>query len=162
MPRSRALESIGKNLETQYKRWQPRARVTKCLDPCKETLYHACTNFRKIAKSDRVLFHYNGHGVPMATANGEIWCFNKEFTQYISFSIMDLQSGMGNPAVFILDCSGAENIVNYWLKNQPPQEKIPNGEKKNRGLILYFWEPVEKMNNYRQVQNTPLMFLHRV
>ncbi|CAL5382098.1 unnamed protein product [Camellia sinensis] len=29
------------------------------------------------ANSDRVLFHYNGHGVPKPTANGEIWVFNK-------------------------------------------------------------------------------------
>ena len=28
-------------------------------------------------QEERVLFHYNGHGVPRATANGEIWVFNK-------------------------------------------------------------------------------------
>ncbi|KAL7207442.1 hypothetical protein ACSBR1_029404 [Camellia fascicularis] len=29
------------------------------------------------ANSDRVLFHYNGHGVPKPIAKGEIWVFNK-------------------------------------------------------------------------------------
>ncbi|THF97486.1 hypothetical protein TEA_029172 [Camellia sinensis var. sinensis] len=29
------------------------------------------------ANSDRVLFHYNGHGVPKPTANGKIWVLNK-------------------------------------------------------------------------------------
>lgn len=24
-----------------------------------------------------MLFHYNGHGVPKPTVNGEIWVFNK-------------------------------------------------------------------------------------
>jgi regulator-associated protein of mTOR len=38
-----------------------------------------------------VLFHYNGHGVPRPTANGEIWVFNKSYTQYIPMSIYDLQ-----------------------------------------------------------------------
>ena len=32
------------------------------------------------SQEERVLFHYNGHGVPRATANGEIWVFNKVST----------------------------------------------------------------------------------
>lgn len=42
-------------------------------------------------QNERVLFHYNGHGVPRPTANGEIWVFNKSYTQYIPMSIYDLQ-----------------------------------------------------------------------
>lgn len=38
-----------------------------------------------------MLFHYNGHGVPRPTANGEVWVFNKSYTQYIPLSIYDLQ-----------------------------------------------------------------------
>ena len=29
------------------------------------------------SKTERVLFHFNGHGVPKPTSNGEIWFFNK-------------------------------------------------------------------------------------
>lgn len=36
-----------------------------------------CTSLRRNAKEERVLFHYNGHGVPRPTANGEVWVFNK-------------------------------------------------------------------------------------
>lgn len=36
-----------------------------------------CTNTRKAAKSRRALIHYNGHGVPRPTVNGEIWVFNR-------------------------------------------------------------------------------------
>lgn len=28
-------------------------------------------------QNEHVLFHYNGHGVPKPTQNGEIWVFNK-------------------------------------------------------------------------------------
>ena len=42
-------------------------------------------------QGERVLFHYNGHGVPRPTANGEVWVFNKSYTQYIPLSIYDLQ-----------------------------------------------------------------------
>lgn len=48
---------------------------------------------RCCAQNERVLFHYNGHGVPRPTANGEIWVFNKSYTQYIPMSIYDLQAG---------------------------------------------------------------------
>lgn len=36
-----------------------------------------CTSLRRNAKEERVLFHYNGHGVPRPTVNGEVWVFNK-------------------------------------------------------------------------------------
>ena len=42
-------------------------------------------------QTERVLFHYNGHGVPRPTANGEVWVFNKSYTQYIPLSLYDLQ-----------------------------------------------------------------------
>ena len=50
-----------------------------------------CVSLRRVAKQDRVLFHYNGHGVPRPTPNGEIWVFNKNYTQYIPLSVYDLQ-----------------------------------------------------------------------
>lgn len=100
----KALESIGKTLHSQYERWQPKvgslvpyfvvfhdhylhlhvqlawhlqARYKLQLDPTVEEVKKLCNTCRKYAKSERVLFHYNGHGVPKPTANGEIWVFNK-------------------------------------------------------------------------------------
>lgn len=55
--------------------WQ--ARYKYQLDPTVEDVRKLCTTCRKYAKSERVLFHYNGHGVPKPTSNGEIWLFNK-------------------------------------------------------------------------------------
>nr|KAJ0217259.1 hypothetical protein LSAT_V11C300135660 [Lactuca sativa] len=42
-------------------------------DEDQETAAYFSDTCRKYAKSERVLFHYNGHGVPKPTANGEIW-----------------------------------------------------------------------------------------
>jgi len=42
-----------------------------------EEVKKLCNTCRKYAGSERVLFHYNGHGVPKPTSNGEIWVFNK-------------------------------------------------------------------------------------
>lgn len=70
-----------------------------------------------------MLFHYNGHGVPRPTVNGEIWVFNKSYTQYIPMSIYDLQAWLGTPCIFVFDCSAAGLIVNSFkaFAEQKPQ-----------------------------------------
>ncbi|XP_078483485.1 regulatory-associated protein of mTOR-like [Ciona intestinalis] len=93
----KALENIGNTLQKQYERWQPRARYKQSLDPTVEDVKRLCTSLRRNAKEERVLFHYNGHGVPKPTANGEIWVFNKTYTQYIPLSIFDLQTWISPP-----------------------------------------------------------------
>lgn len=77
MSPQKALETIGSNLQKQYERWQPRARYKQSLDPTVEEVKKLCTSLRRNAKEERVLFHYNGHGVPKPTTNGEIWVFNR-------------------------------------------------------------------------------------
>jgi Raptor N-terminal CASPase like domain len=71
-------------------------------------------------QNERVLFHYNGHGVPQPTANGEIWVFNRNFTQYIPVSIHDLSSWLGQPAIYVLDCSHAGLILDSLLHASSP------------------------------------------
>ncbi|XP_035914785.1 regulatory-associated protein of mTOR [Anopheles stephensi] len=110
----KALEMISYQLQKQYERWQPRARYRHSLDPNMEDVKKLCTSLRRTAKEERVLFHYNGHGVPRPTANGEIWVFNKTFTQYIPLSIYDLQTWMGAPSIYVYDCSNAGIIVNSF------------------------------------------------
>ncbi|XP_021951380.1 regulatory-associated protein of mTOR isoform X2 [Folsomia candida] len=111
MSAQKALESIGANLQKQYERWQPRARYKQSLDPTVDEVKKLCTSLRRNAKDERVLFHYNGHGVPQPTTNGEIWVFNRNYTQYIPLSIYDLQTWMGSPSIYVYDCSNAGLIV---------------------------------------------------
>lgn len=119
----KAMELIGANLQKQYERWQPRARYKKCHDPTVEDVKKLCTSLRRNAKEERVLFHYNGHGVPKPTANGEIWVFNKTFTQYIPLSIFDLQAWMGAPSIYVYDCSNAGIIINSFNQFAEQHEK---------------------------------------
>ncbi|XP_052071445.1 regulatory-associated protein of mTOR-like isoform X2 [Mytilus californianus] len=107
----KTLEAIGLNLQKQYERWQPRARYKQSLDPTVDEVKKLCSSLRRNAKEERVLFHYNGHGVPKPTVNGEIWVFNKSYTQYIPLSIYDLQTWMGSPSIYVYDCSKAGIIV---------------------------------------------------
>ena len=66
-----------------------------------EDVKKLCVSCRRNAKNERVLLHYNGHGVPRPTVNGEVWVFNKSYTQYIPLSIYDLQAWTGNPAICV-------------------------------------------------------------
>lgn len=45
-------------------------------DPTEDQVRKMCTAIRAQAGHNRALIHYNGHGVPRPTANGEIWVFN--------------------------------------------------------------------------------------
>ncbi|KAG0302962.1 hypothetical protein BGZ98_007096 [Dissophora globulifera] len=110
-PVPKSLESIGKALQAQYEVWQPRARYKAALDPSMEDTKKLCCVLRRNAKEERILFHYNGHGVPKPTSSGEIWVFNKNYTQYIPVSLLDLQSWLGSPCIYVYDCSAAGNIL---------------------------------------------------
>lgn len=119
----KALESIGKNLQAQYEKWQPKSRYKVLADPTLDEVKKACITVRKSAKDERTLFHYNGHGVPKPTGNGEIWVFNKNFTQYIPLSIYDLQTWMGSPSIFVYDCPAAGHIVNAFNQFAEQRER---------------------------------------
>ncbi|KAI1181132.1 raptor N-terminal caspase like domain-containing protein [Nemania sp. FL0916] len=136
-PAPKALETIGKALQAQYENISVRTRYKQYLDPSIEDTKKFCMSLRRNAKDERVLLHYNGHGVPKPTASGEIWVFNKNFTQYIPISLYDLQQWLQAPTVFVWDCSEAGNIVNNYHrfveKHQEEEEATaaadPNYEK---------------------------------
>ena len=107
----KALDKIGRTLQLQYERWQPKATCKVNLDPTMEEVKKLALTMRRKAKDERVLFHYNGHGVPKPTANGEIWVFNKNYTQYIPLSVHDLLQWVGSPAIYVIDCSNAGQVL---------------------------------------------------
>lgn len=113
-PPQKALENIGKALQAQYEVLAMRTRYKQYLDPSVEETKKFCISLRRNAKDERVLLHYNGHGVPKPTASGEIWVFNKNYTQYIPVSLYDLQHWLQAPTMFIWDCSEAGNILNNY------------------------------------------------
>ena len=113
---AKAVENIGQSLQRQYERWQPKARFNISTEPTREEVRKICISLRKQAQDDRVLFHYNGHGVPRPTQTEEIWIFNKDYTQYIPLTIHDLLIWMGTPSVFVWDCPLAGLVVKGYNK----------------------------------------------
>lgn len=108
---NKMMEQIGKKLQEQYEGLSIRVRYKQYLDPSVEETKKFCSSLRRNAKDERILFHYNGHGVPLPTPSGEIWVFNRTYTQYIPVSLYDLQMWLGAPSLFVFDCSNAGNII---------------------------------------------------
>ncbi|EMC98396.1 hypothetical protein BAUCODRAFT_66956 [Baudoinia panamericana UAMH 10762] len=106
---------IGKNLQSQYENLSLRTRYRVILDPTIEELRRYTTSLRRSAHAERILFHYNGHGVPKPTASGEVWCFNRSYTQYIPISLYDLQEWVGAPGLWVWDCSASGGIIKGFL-----------------------------------------------
>ncbi|KAK0233895.1 raptor N-terminal caspase like domain-containing protein [Armillaria fumosa] len=111
LPSNRAVEAIGANLKSQYEGLSLKIQYKPILDPSQEDIRKCCQQLRRQAKDDAVLFHYNGHGVPKPTASGELWCFNRNYTQYIPVSLQDIQNWLGSPGVYIWDCSAAGHLL---------------------------------------------------
>ncbi|KAJ5076192.1 regulatory-associated protein of mtor [Anaeramoeba ignava] len=107
---NQAIEDIEKTLEKQYKQWQPRILYEKLSDPYVEKFRKSCIRLKKITEN-RILFHYNGHGVPKPTKNQEIWIFNQNHTQYIPLSIYDVIDWLGRPLICVFDCAKADLLL---------------------------------------------------
>lgn len=124
--KDRAMESISTNLTKQFESLalSSKAKFSTYLDPAHEDLRKLCVGLRRKTRNDRALFHYNGHGVPRPTPSGEIWVFNRQYTQYIPVNVADIVGYLGGPSVYLWDCSNAGNIVNKILELQ----KLPEGK----------------------------------
>ncbi|CAB3409168.1 unnamed protein product [Caenorhabditis bovis] len=122
----KAAHDIALSLQKSYERWQPRAKTVRykiACDPPIDDVRKIATNLRRVSGGDRILFHYNGMGVPRPTDNGEIWVFNKSFTQYIPLSVYDLQSWLEFPAVYVWECHSAGAIITAFQRFADDHQK---------------------------------------
>ena len=110
------MSAIGKAIQSQYEQISIRTKFQIIPDPTVEEMKKQCSTVRKRGKEERVLFHYNGHGVPRPTPSGEIWVFNKHYTQYIPVSLFDLQAWLEAPSLLVYDCSDAGLIIKNYNK----------------------------------------------
>ena len=136
---------IGKNLTTQYENLSLRTRYKVTLDPTIDEMKKYSTVARRSAHSERVLFHYNGHGVPKPTQSGEVWCFNRSYTQYIPVGLYELQEWVGAPSLWVWDCSAAGGILHGFLEgaqkhnlNQQENSRQDSGRPQQQQSIR--WE----------------------
>jgi regulator-associated protein of mTOR len=111
VPGGNAMGVVTRQLQTQYEQLSMRTRYKVISDPTQEEIKKYAQTIRRNAREERILFHYNGNGVPEPTAAGELWFFNKNYTQYIPVSLYDLQNWLGAPTIFVYDCSQASRVI---------------------------------------------------
>ena len=136
-PPAKAIEKIAAELQRQYERWQARAQYKVLQDPTFDQVKKTCMQHRRRARGERVLFHYNGHGVPRPTPNGEIWVFNRNFTQYIPLSVYDLQSWPVPISISLAEIiifNPAHSTLLVWAAFHSSDLEIP-GNSLSRGLF---------------------------
>lgn len=126
MASNKALEAIGRNLHQQFQGLNPRIKYKPFLDPSQEEAKRFCVNLRKSAKDERILFYYNGHGVPRPTPSGELWVFNRNYSQYIPVSLFDVQGWLGSPVIYVWDCSAAGYLVTNLQKFATKRDQDAN------------------------------------
>ena len=52
--------------------------------------------------------------MPSPSKNGEVWVFNKDYTQYIPLSLQDAQACLGVPVMWVFDCNRAGLAVRWY------------------------------------------------
>ena len=145
MTNPKILEAIGKKLQEQFESLSIKTRYKQYLDPSIEETRKFCTALRRNAKEERLLFYYNGHGVPLPTPSGEIWVFNRDYTQYIPVALYDLQTWLGGPGLCIYDCSHAGNVIANYEKyvqkhedeNRDIRSRDPDAQLQNYGNNIH-------------------------
>ncbi|CAK1358784.1 WD repeat-containing protein mip1 [Cercospora beticola] len=136
---------IGKNLQSQYENLSLRTRYKAIMDPTIDELRKYTLQLRKTAHAERILFHYNGHGVPKPTQSGEVWCFNRSYTQYIPVSLYDLQEWLQAPGLWVWDCSAAGGIIQCFLESvqkhqMNQQEALKRDPNRAQQQLMTKWE----------------------
>jgi regulator-associated protein of mTOR len=160
VPKNKALETIGNALQRQYEKWQAKAKYKQCLDPTSEDLRRVCINLRKATRSDRLLLHYNGHGVPKPTDNGELWVFGKHYSHYMPVAVSEVRSWLGDPSIYVLDCSGAGALIPYFIEDQqsptsaslpsptePPSPKSRSFQTMEAGMLLRWHSQISSLTH---------------
>ena len=126
---------IGTLLQQQYEKLHSKAKFKQSLDPTSQELERICVNLRKQIPSDRLLIHYNGHGVPRPTKNGELWVFGKHYTHYMPISLHDLRRWIGEPAIYVFDCSGAGALLPHCVATPPGSPNFYSEYDTDRGEV---------------------------
>ncbi|KAJ1657473.1 Target of rapamycin complex 1 subunit kog1, partial [Coemansia sp. RSA 25] len=116
------IKAIGESLLRQFEQLHRHAKYKPLMECVMEDLRKHAKQFRSVAKGERLMFYYNGHGVPRPTLTGDLWVFNRQYTQYIPVGTADLMSWIGTPCIYIWDCSMAMNIVQAFEKNSKARE----------------------------------------
>ena len=108
---SKAVERVGLALQAQYEKQKARSPLALklCLNPTVEDLKDALKQSRRAAgPEDKVLFHYNGHGMPRPDRTA-FFLHNKNMA--VPLSVEDTLHYLGYPHIIVMDCASAGTVL---------------------------------------------------
>ncbi|KAJ2557662.1 Target of rapamycin complex 1 subunit kog1, partial [Coemansia sp. RSA 1822] len=120
---------ISDNLVSQFEQLPGKIIYKPLIDCDVLRLQRNSLHFRNVAKDQRILFHYNGHGMPPPTNDGCFWAFKPQTRSgYVASDIVPvtaetLLSWLGSPSLYIWDCAHAMNIVHAFERHNTSREK---------------------------------------
>ena len=143
---STATATVLSRLQSQYERWQPKAAYRHIPDPTPSQLEKQLRSLRRSLSAagsnssggnERLLLHYCGYGVPRISAAGELWLFNREYTQYLPVSIREVLGWCGWPAVVVVEAGGGgavvEEVARWVAEGKRVEEERREAEGKSKG-----------------------------
>eukprot|EP01138_Halocafeteria_seosinensis_P008891 gb/GECG01009087.1/.p1 GENE.gb/GECG01009087.1/~~gb/GECG01009087.1/.p1 ORF type:complete len:2296 (+),score=216.87 gb/GECG01009087.1/:1-6888(+) len=118
LPADKAGEVVGERLLHQYSLLHHRANMQVSVDPTFQDLSKLLEALRKRAEHKRLLLHFNGHGVPKPTPDGELWVFDPGYTQYVPIRPEEWIPSLGIPSILLMDSNGSGNIISIFARAQ--------------------------------------------
>ncbi|KAJ2158944.1 Target of rapamycin complex 1 subunit kog1 [Coemansia sp. RSA 552] len=120
---AKKVSIIGQNLLSQFCQISPKILCKPLLSCEALRLQRNCLELRRKAEDQRLLFYYNGHGVPPPTPDGSFYVFQKQPVNggyppvrptYTPINILALENWIGHPCAYVWDCASAMTIVNAF------------------------------------------------
>ncbi|KAJ2352525.1 Target of rapamycin complex 1 subunit kog1, partial [Coemansia sp. RSA 2618] len=112
--RAKRYSTIAERLTSQFQNLPGKITHKPLVDCDVFRLQRNCLQFRNESMEHRVIFYYNGHGMPVPTADGSFWVFHRQTygsNNYMPVSADTLNSWLGSPVIYIWECSNAMSIV---------------------------------------------------
>ena len=133
LTKTKSSSLVGASLNQQYRRWSKNTfKGIYCLDPCSDDVKSKCVEVRAKSEKNIALFHYNGHGVPGPSKDGDLWVFGQSMKFYFPIAFTNIYRWLGTPSLYVIDCSAAARIIPFLVNyiQNTKSEKV-NSSMKN-------------------------------
>ncbi|KAJ2076634.1 Target of rapamycin complex 1 subunit kog1, partial [Coemansia sp. RSA 988] len=121
----RKSDVVAQNLIDQFGQIASQVTYKPLMDRSFARLKEYCMHYRSTVDDERIMFYYNGHGMPFPTPEGNFWVRQQQYNPHVylgrprcvPLSAETLTNWIGAPCAYVWDCAYAMKIVNAFEKN---------------------------------------------
>ncbi|PIA17170.1 WD40 repeat-like protein [Coemansia reversa NRRL 1564] len=127
----RKSDVVAQNLVDQFGQIASQVIYKPLVDRSFARLKEYCIHYRNTVDDERIMFYYNGHGMPLPTSEGDFWVRQRQYNpqvytdeaKCVSLGAETLSQWIGSPCVYVWDCANAMKIVHAFEKHADIQGK---------------------------------------